>query len=70
MLIKKKNHYLWQWFFFDIPLRQVWVGKYQRAEVVLPTSVSVLSDITGLFPKQHTWGFGYKLPELQWEFPM
>lgn len=54
MRIKEKKILCGSVFFFDIPLSQVWVGKNQRSEVVLPTSVSVLSDIAGLFPKQYS----------------
>lgn len=44
-------------------LRPMQTGKCQTAETVLPTSVSVVPSIAGLFPNQGTWGFVYKLLE-------
>lgn len=62
MLIKK-NISPWQCFFFGVSIRPMQTGKCQRAETVLPMSMSVVSNTAGLFSNQGTWGFVYKLLE-------
>lgn len=59
----KKNISPWQWFLFDAPIRPMQTGKCQRAETVLLTGISIVSNAAGLFSNQGTWGFVYKLLE-------